>query len=122
MSNIGVVEKLQNFQYKDAKGKDWGLNVRNRAKELANFVLNPDRVRSERAKVHSFHTLSFFGMIALYFGTAHMLQQSTNVAYDVAHASDCCWISSRTAAVRLASRVCLGEYMPCRPSRTSPST
>ena len=51
VSNIGVVEKLQNFQYKDAKGKDWGLNVRNRAKELANFVLNPDRVKSERAKV-----------------------------------------------------------------------
>ena len=51
VSNIGVVEKLQNFQYKDVKGKDWGLNVRNRAKELANFVLNPDRVRSERAKV-----------------------------------------------------------------------
>ena len=51
VSNIGVVEKLQSFQYKDAKGKDWGLNVRNRAKELANFVLNPDRVRSERSKV-----------------------------------------------------------------------
>ncbi|KAL3163116.1 hypothetical protein ABBQ32_009530 [Trebouxia sp. C0010 RCD-2024] len=50
VSNIGVVEKLQNFEYKDAKSKDWGLNVRNRAKELANFVLNPDRVRSERAK------------------------------------------------------------------------
>ncbi|DBA94846.1 hypothetical protein WJX77_004293 [Trebouxia sp. C0004] len=50
VSNIGVVEKLQNFQYKDPKGKDWGLNVRNRAKELANFVLNPDRVRAERAK------------------------------------------------------------------------
>lgn len=58
MSNIGVVEKLQNFQYKDAKSKDWGLNVRNRAKELANFVLNPDRVRSERAKVQ-FCTQSF---------------------------------------------------------------
>lgn len=51
VSNIGVVEKLQSFQYKDLKGKDWGLNVRNRAKELANFVLDSDRVRSERAKV-----------------------------------------------------------------------
>ena len=29
------------------------MNVRNRAKELANFVLNPDRVRAERAKVKS---------------------------------------------------------------------
>ena len=53
------MEKLQSFQYKDAKGKDWGLNVRNRAKELANFVLNPDRVRSERAKVNiAFHNLT----------------------------------------------------------------
>lgn len=52
------MEKLQNFEYKDAKSKDWGLNVRNRAKELANFVLNPDRVRSERAKVCTPHTLS----------------------------------------------------------------
>ena len=66
------MEKLQNFQYKDAKGKDWGLNVRNRAKELANFVLNPDRVRSERAKVHvALHP--GFGVLAPYFSTLHML-------------------------------------------------
>lgn len=54
-----MVEKLQSFQYKDAKGKDWGLNVRNRAKELANFVLDSDRVRSERAKV-SLASIQFY--------------------------------------------------------------
>lgn len=66
------MEKLQSFQYKDVKGKDWGLNVRNRAKELANFVLNPDRVRSERAKVCSLHTLSLRWL----FSTQHSADAS----------------------------------------------
>ena len=34
MSNVGVIEKLTNFTHKDANGRDWGLNVRQRAKEL----------------------------------------------------------------------------------------
>ncbi len=53
MSNVGVIEKLANFQHKDANGKDWGLNVRQRAKELVALVTDTERVRSERAKVWS---------------------------------------------------------------------
>ena len=52
-SNVGVIERLQSFQYKDAKGKDWGLNVRQRAKELCSLVTDPDRIRQERSKVGS---------------------------------------------------------------------
>ena len=51
LSNIGVVEKLTGFQHKDANGRDWGLNVRQRAKELAALVADPDRIRAERQKV-----------------------------------------------------------------------
>ncbi len=51
VSNIGVVEKLTGFQHKDANGRDWGLNVRQRAKELAGLVTDPDRIRAERQKV-----------------------------------------------------------------------
>ena len=51
VSNVGVIEKLANFQHKDANGKDWGLNVRQRAKELVALVTDTERVRSERAKV-----------------------------------------------------------------------
>lgn len=51
VSNVAVVEKLQSFQFKDKNGKDWGLNVRQRAKELGNLVTDPDRIRQERAKV-----------------------------------------------------------------------
>ncbi len=50
---MGVIEKLTNFQHKDANGKDWGLNVRQRAKELIALVTDAERVRSERHKVCS---------------------------------------------------------------------
>ena len=51
MSNVGVIEKLTNFTHKDANGRDWGLNVRQRAKELISLVTDTERIRSERQKV-----------------------------------------------------------------------
>ncbi len=51
VSNVGVIEKLQNFAYKDKNGKDWGLNVRERAKQLTTLVTDPDKIRAERKKV-----------------------------------------------------------------------
>lgn len=48
---MGVIEKLTNFTHKDANGRDWGLNVRQRAKELVALVTDTDRIRGERQKV-----------------------------------------------------------------------
>ena len=53
MSNVGVIEKLTYFEYKDANAKDWGLNVRQRAKELVALINDPERMRAERHKVWS---------------------------------------------------------------------
>ena len=50
-SNVVVIEKLENFQYKDKNGKDFGENVRHRAKQLAELIIDPDRIRDERRKV-----------------------------------------------------------------------
>ena len=50
-NNLSVIEKLQRFEYLDKNSKDWGLNVRQRAKELCNLISNPERVRNERQKV-----------------------------------------------------------------------
>ncbi|CAL8467709.1 g7247 [Coccomyxa elongata] len=50
VSNLGVIEKLTFFEHKDANGKDWGLNVRQRAKELVALVNDPERMRAERQK------------------------------------------------------------------------
>ena len=37
----------------DANGKDWGLNVRQRAKELVALINDPERMRAERHKASS---------------------------------------------------------------------
>lgn len=54
-----VIEKLTNFQYKDKNLRDHGENVRHRAKQLTELIMDPERVRSERKKV-SFHCSSKF--------------------------------------------------------------
>lgn len=46
--NLSFLEELQRFEYKDKNGRDHGLNVRNRAKELAALVSDQERVLAER--------------------------------------------------------------------------
>ena len=50
-SNITLIDKLQRFEYKDKNLKDWGLNVRQRAKALVTLVSDADKIRKERQKV-----------------------------------------------------------------------
>ena len=44
---------LRQFHYIDQNGKDQGINVRNRAKELAELLSDVERIRSERKKSRS---------------------------------------------------------------------
>ena len=75
-SNVGVIERLQSFQYKDAKGKDWGLNVRQRAKELCSLVTDPDRIRQERSKVGSCCTRPVTGTSCHMYAGSILLRRS----------------------------------------------
>lgn len=45
-----VLEKLKEFEYKDANGKDQGINVRNRAQEVLSLLANNDKLQAERDK------------------------------------------------------------------------
>lgn len=49
-SHLSTIKMLRNFHYIDEKGKDQGINVRNRAKEIAELLSDLDRVRQERRK------------------------------------------------------------------------
>lgn len=49
-SHLSMIKMLRNFHYVDEKGKDQGINVRNRSKELAELLGDLDRVRQERRK------------------------------------------------------------------------
>ncbi|GIL55347.1 hypothetical protein Vafri_10899 [Volvox africanus] len=49
--SVSSLERLRDdFEYKDAQGRDHGINVRQRAGELAALVCNTERVRQEREK------------------------------------------------------------------------
>lgn len=50
-NNVGVVQALERFQYKTPKGKDEGINVRNRAKTLVELIMDKERTKQEREKV-----------------------------------------------------------------------
>ncbi|CAO3590491.1 unnamed protein product [Absidia cylindrospora] len=49
-SHISMIKIMRNFHHIDEKGKDQGLNVRNRAKELADLLSDTDKIKAERKK------------------------------------------------------------------------
>ncbi|KAI9470501.1 MAG: hypothetical protein EXX96DRAFT_597424 [Benjaminiella poitrasii] len=49
-SHVSMIKMMKNFHYIDEKGKDQGINVRNRAKELAELLGNIDIIKAERKK------------------------------------------------------------------------
>lgn len=52
-SHLTLLKMLRQFHYIDLNGKDQGINVRNRAKELAEMLGDVDRIRSERKKARA---------------------------------------------------------------------
>src|SRR6266536_3060688 len=52
-SHLTLLKMLRQFHFIDQNGKDQGVNVRNRAKELAELLGDVDRIRSERKKARS---------------------------------------------------------------------
>ena len=44
------MKSLQNFQFTDEKGKDQGINIRQRAKEIIALLGDPNRIKDEREK------------------------------------------------------------------------
>lgn len=51
--HLSLLKMLRQFHYIDLNGKDQGINVRNRAKELAELLGDVDRIRQERKKARA---------------------------------------------------------------------
>ncbi|CAK1356758.1 uncharacterized protein RHO25_009058 [Cercospora beticola] len=49
-SHLSLLKMLRQFHYIDQNGKDQGINVRNRSKELTELLSDVDRIRTERKK------------------------------------------------------------------------
>lgn len=52
-SHLTLLKMLRQFHYIDQNGKDQGVNVRHRAKELAELLSDVDRIRAERKKARA---------------------------------------------------------------------
>ncbi|SPO02366.1 related to cytoskeletal adaptor [Cephalotrichum gorgonifer] len=52
-SHLTLLKMLRQFHYIDQNGKDQGINVRNRAKELAELLSDVERIRTERKKARA---------------------------------------------------------------------
>ncbi|GJC89934.1 ENTH domain-containing protein C794.11c [Colletotrichum liriopes] len=51
--HITLLKMLRQFHFIDQNGKDQGINVRNRAKELAELLSDVERIRTERKKARA---------------------------------------------------------------------
>ncbi|KAI4179853.1 MAG: hypothetical protein LQ346_007101 [Caloplaca aetnensis] len=52
-SHMSLLKMLRQFHFIDPNGKDQGLNVRNRSKELTELLSDVDRIRGERKKARA---------------------------------------------------------------------
>ncbi|KAK0734730.1 hypothetical protein B0T26DRAFT_80344 [Lasiosphaeria miniovina] len=52
-SHLTLLKMLRQFHFIDANGKDQGVNVRHRAKELAELLNDVERIRAERKKARA---------------------------------------------------------------------
>ncbi|KAL8725123.1 MAG: hypothetical protein Q9181_006535, partial [Wetmoreana brouardii] len=52
-SHMGLLKMLRQFHFIDQNGKDQGVNVRNRSKELTELLSDVDRIRQERKKARA---------------------------------------------------------------------
>ncbi|ORX93972.1 hypothetical protein BCR34DRAFT_580242 [Clohesyomyces aquaticus] len=52
-SHVSLLKMLRQFHFIDQNGKDQGINVRNRAKELAELLSDVDKIRTERKKARA---------------------------------------------------------------------
>lgn len=68
-NNSPLITMLKSFHYIDSKGRDQGINVRNRAKNLADLLKDDSLIRSERKKARA-NAKKFGGVSSAAYGGA----------------------------------------------------
>lgn len=78
-ANVSLIQMLKSFHYIDSKGRDQGINVRNRSKNLIAFLNDDALIRSERKKARA-NQKKFGGVSSAAFGGASSI--TTGYAQD----------------------------------------
>lgn len=80
-ANVSLIQMLKSFHYIDSKGRDQGINVRNRSKLLIALLNDDALVRSERKKARS-NSKKFGGVSSAAFGGASSIQPGADYGDD----------------------------------------
>lgn len=80
-ANLSLIQMLKSFHYIDSKGRDQGLNVRNRSKTLISLLNDDALIRSERKKARN-NAKKFGGVSSGAFGGAASITPGSNFGYD----------------------------------------
>lgn len=78
-ANLSLIQMLKSFHYIDSKGRDQGINVRNRAKNLIGLLNDDALIRTERKKSRA-NSKKFGGVSSAAFGGASSI--TTGSGYD----------------------------------------
>ncbi|KAG7665341.1 ENT3 [[Candida] subhashii] len=78
-ANMSLIQMLKSFHYIDSKGRDQGINVRNRAKNLIGLLNDDNMIRTERKKSRA-NSKKFGGVSSAAFGGASSI--TTGPSYD----------------------------------------
>lgn len=76
-ANISLIQMLKSFHYIDSKGRDQGINVRNRSKTLIALLNDDSLIRSERKKARA-NQKKFGGVSSAAFGGASSITTGPN--------------------------------------------
>lgn len=80
-ANVALVSMLKSFHYIDSKGVDQGINVRNRARDVAALLNDENRIRAERRKAKE-NTKKFEGVSSTSVGAGSYSGSSTYGGYE----------------------------------------
>lgn len=78
-ANVSLIQMLKSFHYIDSKGRDQGVNVRNRSKNLIALMNDDALIRAERKKARS-NAKKFGGVSSAAYGGASSI--TTGGGYD----------------------------------------
>ncbi|CAI5756627.1 unnamed protein product [Candida verbasci] len=78
-ANLSLIQMLKSFHYIDSKGRDQGINVRNKAKNLINLLNDDQLIRTERKKARA-NQKKFGGVSSAAFGGASSISNHGRIA------------------------------------------
>ncbi|KAI9594334.1 hypothetical protein BDF19DRAFT_445599, partial [Syncephalis fuscata] len=74
---LSLLKSMRSFNYIDDDGKDQGINVRNRAKELVKLLMDEDMIRDERTKAKA-NRAKYRGVSSSSFSSGGMASSSSS--------------------------------------------